>query len=421
MKRLAPTLSLLALAGMASAEVVSDDAVKLTIGALFQPRMDIGRGSSVAGSGSHSTYAPSEGAGTAAAGAEPDDADFYFRRMRIGIKGTFQTDWVFQATLNADQLGKNTGTSSNGAVNVTFYDAFAGRKFAMGSVAHTVLAGKQPIWANSAAFRGPTGLFPTSRASGALFRYNGTGVAYRLDSSIVRAGIDVQNNGAGSTAGSGDEQASQTEDYGEGLMFAGRVELTGPGEWSAPFQESYAGKPGKGFVVGLDLGTNERDRGLDTDPNTAGVQAGNMDTVLYGIEGVFHLDGLSVLAEYRNTVTTANPDNATDRSKVRAMVALIQAGYAFPLGSTGCNIEPAIRAERIDNNADETGATNWGGDEFGASGRQFEIGVNVYFGAGHKNKLGIEYIRWVGEDVATTTDSDPATANILRVQHQLWF
>jgi len=391
---------------MASAEVVSDDAVKLSIGALFQPRVDMGRGSSVDGAGSHSTYAPSEGTL-----GEPDRADFYFRRLRIGLKGTFQQDWVFQATLQADYQSKNTPAgapnTSTGVPTVGFYDAFVGRKFVMGSITHTVLAGKQPIWASTASGRNTTSLFPTSRASAGLFAYNGTGVAYRFDAPIVRIGIDVQNNG-------GDDQANQTETYGEGLATVGRIELTGSGEWSAPWQESYAGKPGKGFVIGLDVGLNQRDR-------VVGPPAANVDTKLYGIEAVLHLDGLSALVDYRNTIATTTPDTAAAETKVRASVAGIQAGYALPLGSTGYNIEPAARAQRIDNNADLTGAANWGTNEFGGAGRQYEVGVNIYFGAGHKNKLGIEYIRWIGEDVQTTSESDPASANILRIQQQLWF
>ncbi len=399
MKQLVPTLSLLALAGFAAAEVVSDDAAKITVTGLFQPRADFGHGSNVSGTGDRSTYAPSEGAI-----ASPDTADLYFRRLRVGIKGTFQQDWIFQATIQADNQGKNTSTAATGNPALGFYDAFIGRKFVVSDMTHTLVAGKQAILANTAAFRGTTTLLPTPRASAALFRYNGTGAGYRFDSPVIRAGFDVQNN-------AGDDQAGQTQTYGEGLLYAGRIELTGPGAWSAPWQESFAGKPGHGFVVAVDLGVNQRDRTSAT---------ASVDTKLYGFEAMFHFDGLTAVADCRQTQTVTTPDTAAVGTNIHARVTGIQAGYAMPLASTGYNIEPAARFQRIDGDLDAVGATNWGADEFGGSGRQFEVGVNVYF-AGHKSKIGVQYIRWVGESVTTTIDADSATANIVRVQQQLWF
>ena len=420
------SMTLLALADRAAAEVISDDAVKLTIGVTSQERLDIGRGSSVdPASGSRSTYAPIEGIV-----GQPDDADFSMRRLRLTLKGAYQQDWIFQLQLQADNLGKaSPSTTAANANTVGVYDAWAGRRFTGGSTTQQLTAGLQTACVQMAQFRGTTLLLPTNRAASALFSPRGVGVAYRLEAPVVSLGIDVQNNlGDDAAVGGGGVAAQDT--YGEGMVYDARLSFTGTGDWAAAWQESFAGKSGHGFVIGFDVGLNKRDRMLGA-PFTAN---GSVDSTLYGVEAVLHLDGLSALVYHRTVLRTATADGGVadpaDTAFARRQYAMgIQGGYAFPF--MGCMLEPAARYEKIDNNADvdgdgtgalTTGAKNFGTAEFGTSGRQIELGLNLYFN-GHKNKIGVELIHWTGEDTVSAAGarSDGPTANILRVQHQLWF
>ena len=414
MKRIAPTLSLLALAGIAGAEVISDDAAKITVGLLTQARMDVNKGSFNNPTGNpNDTYSPTEGVA-----GKPDTADFYLRRVRPALRGTFGNGFVFQTTLAADNAGKN----GSNAVNVTLFDAFAGRKWTDGSVSHTVVAGKKNAWFAMSNFTSATNLLPSMRPLTAVGVPNNVGAGYRLDAPYVRFGVDVLNN-AGSgvyAAGNGDDTASATQNSGEGLWYSGRVEITGAGDWASAWQESFAGRPGHGFVVGLEAGAVNNDRvTADLDPSTAGPQVGKTSAFIYGLEGMIHVDGLTAVADVRGQKTTPTPDVGNTPDKVTGRTLSIQAGYAFQTGWELMSvIEPAARYADVDNNTDVEGeSTTYGGADYSGSGRTIELGVNGYFN-GHKNKISADFIAWEGETPAV---GDAPTAYIFRVQHQLWF
>lgn len=409
MKCLVPTLSLLALAGYAGAEVISDDAAKVTVGLMTQARMDVSRGSAA----NNTTYSPSENAA-----GQPDTVDFYLRRVRPYLKGTFGDGFLFQMTLAADNAGKN----GSNAVTVTLFDAYAGRKFTSGDISHTIVAGKKNAWFYTGNFNQATGLMPSFRPTVPVGVPNNVGVSYKLDAPIIRFGVDVLNNaGAGFTSSTamgaaGDDAASASQDTGEGLWYSGRLEVTGAGDWASPWQESFAGKPGHGFVVGLEAATVDRDRLAAV---TAG-QPGTAFATIIGVEGMIHVDGLTAVADFRTQKTAFTQDVGANPADVTSRTFTIQAGYALPTSMALVPIvEPAVRFSKIDNNTDNSNeGANYGASDYGASGRQLEVGLNAYFN-GHKNKLAIEYIHWTGEEGAAGTDSP--TAHILRVQHQLWF
>ena len=413
MKRIVPTLSLLALAGFAGAEVISDDAAKITVGLLTQSRMDVNKGSLA----NNDTYSPTEGAT-----GKQDTADFYLRRVRPALRGTFGNGFVFQTTLAADNAGKNGSNS----VAVTLFDAWAGRKWTDGSVSHTVVAGKKNAWFAMSNFTSSTNLLPSMRPLTAVGVPNNVGAGYRLDAPYVRFGVDVLNNagtGYNSTAaapnGNGDDAASATQDSGEGLWYSGRLEITGSGDWASAWQESFAGRPGHGFVVGLEAGAVNNDRVTDADAGTAGAQGGKTSAFIYGLEGMIHLDGLTAVADVRGQKTTPTPDVGNAPDKITGRTYSIQAGYALQTGWELMSvIEPAARFAKADNNTDVDGdATTYGGADYSGSGRTIELGVNGYFN-GHKNKISADFIAWEGEEPAV---GDAPTAYIFRVQHQLWF
>ena len=421
MKRIAPTLSLLALAGFAGAEVISDDAAKITVGLLTQARMDVNKGSLA----NNDTYSPTEGAT-----GKQDTADFYLRRVRPALRGTFGNGFVFQTTLAADNAGKN----GSNAVTVTLFDAFAGRKWTDGSISHTVVAGKKNAWFAMSNFTSATNLLPSMRPLTAVGVPNNVGAGYRLDAPYIRFGVDVLNNsgtGYNSTAaapnGNGDDIASATQNSGEGLWYSGRLEITGAGDWASAWQESFAGRPGHGFVVGLEAGAVNNDRVTDADAVTTGTQAGKTSAFIYGLEAMLHLDGLTAVADVRGQKTTPTPDAGNAPDQVAGRTYSIQAGYALQSGIELLPvIEPAVRFAEVDNNTDTDGDSNatYGGADYSGSGRTIELGLNGYFN-GHKNKLSADFIAWKGEEPRNATtgvaSGDAPTAYIFRVQHQLWF
>ncbi len=416
-QRLVPSLLLLTVAGYAAAEsmAMTDDAAKLTVGMMTQVRMDISRGANNAGD----VYSPSEnGVG------KPDTADFYLRRVRPYLKGTFGDGFLFQTTLAADNAGKN----GSNTVNVTLFDAFVGRKFVAGDLSHTIVAGKKNAWFYTGNFNQATGLLPSFRPTVPVGVPNNVGVAYRLDAPVIRFGFDVLNNtGTGFSSSTamgvaGDDTASATTNEGEGLWYSGRLELTGAGDWGSAWQESFAGKPGHGFVIGIEAAGDNKDRLADVDGATAGAQAGHASAAIFGFEGMLHVDDLTAVIDYRIQRTAFVADAAASPDAVHSHTFTIQAGYAIHTGMALVPVlEPAVRISSIDNNTDNTSeGANYGAADYGASGRQFEIGMNAFFN-GHKNKLALEYINWTGEEGAAAPNDNRPTAHILRLQQQLWF
>ncbi len=411
MHRLVPSLSLLALVTCAGAEVITDDGVKLTVGLLTQARMEIARGGTTSGD----AYSPSENSSS----GQPDTADFYLRRVRPYLKGTFGDGFIFQTTLAADNAGRNGASPTT----VTLFDAWAGRKIIGSAVTHTIIAGKKNAWFYSGNFNQATGLLPSFRPTVPVGAPNQIGLSYRLDSPIIRFGVDVLNNvGTGyansTTLGAaGDDAVNASQNEGEGLWFSARMEITGTDGWGSPWQESFAGQSGHGFVIGLEAGAAAKDRLASV--VAAPGQPGHATATIFGLEGMLHLDEFTAVADIRMQRTAFAADAGTDPDTVSAQTITLQAGYAFTIASALVPVlEPALRYSKIDNNTSESNeGALYGGSDYGASGRQIELGLNAYFN-GHKNKLAVEFIHWTGEEASGAGEP---TANILRVQHQLWF
>jgi hypothetical protein len=352
-----------------------------------------------------------------------DDLDLYMRWVRVGFKGTYK-GYLYQVVLNANDLGRSSTPTV--AANVSVWDAYVGKSFKSGDVTHLVTFGKQNTWANTVVSRAGSQMLATSRATGEYLNTNGVGLGYRLTAPVISLGLDVQNN-------VGDETTNQnptgtgstgTTNRGEGMYYAARLELTGPSEdaWAiGKWQESFAGKAGKGIALGIDAGANQRDR-IDahtpTTPN--GTQAASQQIVVFGADLLLHVDGLTALAEYRHQArkVTADVNTATVKDdSVGSEAIVLQAGYAFPVEGYGV-LEPAVRYQKIDNDtANDYEGKSFGAKDYADSGKQIDFGLNLYI-AGHNNKLGFIYTKWTGEELE---GKDAATADIVRLQHQLMF
>ncbi len=395
-----PSRTLLTLAALAAVPAawsldVTDADLKLGLTMQLQLRGE----ASLAEDNAGYKYSPAEGT------SDPDSADFYVRRARIGFTGMYKEKFKFAAVLNADNTDKTSNADSGRGVKP--HTLFVGTSFPCmlsDSIKHYIQFGL-----DDAAYNGSQNIFssrellmPSTRASGNLMKNRSVGVKWMITAPNVQAWIDVQNN-SGDT--SGDTTADAQKD-GEGLWYSARVHFSPDGDWKiAKATESFLGAEGKGFLVAVDGAIN------DTDAQTAGTPAvpngTNITTTGYGIEVLGHFDKVTALAEFRAQ------DQSGNAAHKDAVVYLIQAGYALPWNDTV--LEPAARISYIDldkNDNNETAA--FGAADYGASGTQLELGVNWYLNK-HNNKIQAAWTNWDGEAAGK------AKADIVRVQWQLAF
>jgi hypothetical protein len=381
-KHTSPTLLILAAMAIApsvSALSVKDDDVKLGLALRIQARADVSDAETASGT-------PYDVMTGNANGGDP--ADFYLRRLRFGVKGSFKDDYKFNITFAADKAqAKDKG--------VALYEAYVARvwKDEDNKIEHELIFGQSNAFFNGVAnsFSSSKFLLPGVRATDQMLASRGNGLGYRMNSEMVRFGADMQNNIK--------DDSSATKS--DGLFYSARIELTPPGELGIKkVMESYVGQDGKGVMLSLDYGANVR-------------QANTTTTTGYGTEWLVHVDGLTALAELR----ADDAENMTTNVKTKKQIWLVQAGYALPLGDAF--IEPAIRYTSIDLDTDneEEGSSYGTSLDFGASGSQFDAGVNYYI-HGHNNKVQLAYTNWKGEENA---GGDKAKADILRAQWQLDF
>ncbi len=132
-----------------------------------------------------------------------------------------------------------------------------------------------------------------------------------------------------------------------------------------------------------------------------------------------HQDGWSALAEARFARNKVHNSSASLATPNRTQsIYLLQAGYA--MGCCGKTvIEPAVRVTRIDLDGDTPESLSYGKVDYGNSGMQYELGANWYL-KGNNHKVSLDFIHWQAE-AGTGPDVQAARANIIRVQHQLYF
>lgn len=390
MKHTSPTLLTLAalvIAPAAYALDVKDDDVKLGLSLQLQVRAEVAK----AEDGTGASYNVADGSVT-----QPDAIDFYLRRARFGIVGTYKNDFKFGFIMRADNEDK-TAVGAGRALEVQ--QAYIGREFKQGDkITHLVQAGLDYAFFNgtAAVASSKTALFVNARATenAWLLAPRGVGMKYQMKAPYVTWGVDIMNN-----VGDGANAA----DDGEGLCYTTRVQVSPEGDLKiATPAESFLGKDGKGVLVALEYGKNVDD--------VAGVAV--LDKSAFGLEVYGHFNQVSALAEVRDVKTT---DQITDVS-VKSRVWLLQAGFAFPCPMVkGAIMEPAIRYTKIDlDKEDDAEASDYGSAEYGLSGKQFDLGVNYYLNGTANTKFSLDYSNWKAEE-------GDAKAQIIRLQAQLYF
>jgi hypothetical protein len=394
----ATLLALAALAPAAYALSVEDADVKLGVSLQLQARAD----KSWANDGTGNRFDTNAGASQ-----EPDDLDFYMRRVRVGFKGTYKGSTSFNLTLRADNLDRKVGASDPASGNryPEVQQAFIAQDFKGDGMTQQVRAGLDYAFFNgaSAIFSSTTLLFPTGRATeqSAMLAPRGTGVGYKLSNSSMTWGFDIQNN-TGDDTTAGNTGAAQN---GEGMCYTTRFQMMAIGDQK--FQESFLGAEGTNLGFSIEAGINRNNNVAPVDPATT---LTTVNTRAIGIEALFHQDGLTALAEWRCAKDESQVDIGSDGEKDKR-IWLVQAGYALPMADSV--VEPAFRFSRINLDDDSKESKPFGSGDYGASGYQTELGVNWYL-AKANNKLSIQLIHWRAEE-------GEAKADVLRTMWQLYF
>ena len=404
MKHLVPTLSAIAIMGMAPAfgASIADD---LTI----KPKAQIQVRAQFGASGTN-TAGQDVNVYNGAIG-DTEAARFSVRRARFGAEAKNTTGWsaVFQI-----RAGERFDTvASNGKTrNAELYYANVTKLWKLDGFDIDVHGGLDKPFNNESSISSSAFMLPADRANAHFTEVRDVGIgAKSLIAEMVRVGFDVQNSN--STIN------QDPNSDAPGLFTSFRLEFA-PGKDFMPAKklESWAGAEGHHLVIGFDYQNDER---LQTAANNATADVNRTVTTI-GPDILYHFNGLSALADLRMRTTKDEVSTGTTPDDIKAQVWTVQAGYAIPM-EMGFALEPAVRISKIDLNKDDNETTAQRGvfdqGEFraGQSGTEFTIGVNAYWN-GHANKTQLAYTSFQGEEPAS---GDKSKAKIITLQQQVTF
>ena len=345
------------------------------------------------------------------------------RRARFFLYGSYDKEWRYFLGYLVDNADNTDYKNSNRSAQI--FKAWLERDIPTGAAeTSTVHAGVDYPFYNIAIQGDPNWLFCNQRATGTLGNIRGVGLRYKLGGAHFTWGFDLMHNmdPAKPAAATGQK---------DGLFYSSRVELSLLPGTKPAYKESYAGAPGHSLLLAADVGYDDHDVGYyNTTAPVANYETGSLG---FGFECLYHLNGLSALAEYRALNTTATGINAPTPATLRnrARIWLIQAGYTIPIDSMG--IEPALRYSAINyglgteiaSDYDATSGSlpsgsnngvfgvNANDADSGLSGRQIDAGVNLYL-RHHIIELQLDYSYW-------RAAYGQGRANILRLQEQIAF
>ena len=439
MKHLVPTLSAIAIMGMAPAfgASIADD-LSIKPKAQIQLRAQFGASGTDTAGLDRNLFNGAQG--------DTEAARFSVRRARFGAEAKNNTGWfaVFQirageradAGARSTYVNKNVVNAPTGSTSTDVDPNTAGIQIFQDNTLETgnnktrtaelyyanisktwkqdgfdieVHGGLDKPFNNESSISSSRYLLPMDRANAHFTEYRDVGIgAKSFIADVVRFGFDIQNGGT--------TLSPDTNSDAAGLFTSFRIEFA-PGKDFMPDRkmESWAGAEGHHLLVGFDY-QNDADR-LTT------VSASNdakTSVVTIGPDILYHFNGLSVLADLRMRTTEVENSNNTSVDDVKGQVWTVQAGYAIPL-EMGFAVEPAIRISEVDLNkdVDNEGPNPFNQGEYraGQSGTEFTIGVNAYWN-GHANKTQLAYTSWQGEE---PDSGDKADAKIITLQHQVTF
>ncbi|MHC5067159.1 MAG: porin [Planctomycetota bacterium] len=305
---------------------------------------------------------------------DPALANGYLRRARLYVKGKRADGWAFVLTMQADRIGYDAGSGSDGELGM-LYATVTKTWAAVGGGKHHVRFGEYWHTAVPQFDSSATTLFPAKRLLAQFATSTGVGVDYMYngDNWIVATGLKDE------------AVAADANSYAMYVRVA-----CGLGSLETKRRESYLGAMGFGqqLSLGADVVTDEH------------------ETVV--MDYMMHADAWSAAAGC--AVRLADDDAQIVPADATQVIADVQVGYALPQAD-GTVLEPALRLSWVD--LDDDGAADVYSSEGGAAGVYGDAGCNYYLD-GHRNKLMASVTAFSPED----GDGD---ALILRLQHQLDF
>ena len=332
---------------------------------------------------------------------------FSVRRARFGAEAKNSTGWygVFQIRAG-ERVDAGDATTSKTRTAELYY-ANLGKVFKQDGFEIDLHGGLDKPFNGESSISSSAYLLPMDRPNAHFIEYRDVGAGVKgTFAEMFRAGIDVQN---GSTALNPDADSDAA-----GLFTSLRVEVS-PGKAFMPAKkmESFAGSEGHHLVIGFDYQSDGDALSTVSGDTVGNDQVRSRSTM--GPDILYHLNGLTALADWRMRTTGASPDD------VKAQVWTIQAGYAFPL-EAGFAIEPAVRFSMIDldKDVDDEGPNPFNQGEYraGQSGEEFSLGLNAYWN-GHANKTQLAYTSWKSE--GAPDGEEESDAHIITLQHQVTF
>lgn len=352
---------------LAASEVEKGD-LKIKFGLRLQGRIESAFGVKNAANQNSDIAAP------AVAQDDRQDVDFYFRRIRFNMGGSWKNDTFFYLNLRMDGLGQHTTGFGSESANPSVHDAWVGHHIKTEGMTHTIRFGRQAQFFNGAALDSSARtLFPNGRPGSG---HKNIGLAYKLTAPVFTAGLDVQNS-------VGDSRE---------WVISARVETSLTEDMKMRRTESALGKEGFGHVLGVDVA------------HLTNSVTGNEGWTQFGIDYNIHFNAITaVLDFYYRTFDVSDADTFTISA---------QAGYAIPMDN-GMVVEPALRIIYRDN--DDASGVNQNPAAFEGinQGLQIDAGVNLYVN-GHNNKFQFGISHW-------TADSGDGQKTVARLQHQINF
>lgn len=367
---------------------------------------------------------------TSVPGDESEVVRFGLRRVRLTFEATNSTGWFSNVTVRAEPIELSGG--NNNSAGVAIYQAFIGKIFKASSLEHTLKFGLDKSFNNDSTISSTGILMGVERPISTLISFQREpGIAYKLTAPALRVGVDLQNGtNVNRSAGTA---ASANYDARPSPYTSFRIEVS-PGADMMPKKksESYLGVPGNELLLGGDWQNTGRSYAVADQQRMLSV---------YGPDLLWHLNGLTMLAEFRwtklnaeSTATAAADENINGRHWGA------QAGYAIVTGG-GLIIEPGLRYSLMNFDDGEDERSSWGlnssrdnavgnlanalsnttlsnatlasGANNLGSGTQLDVGVNLYWN-GFANKTQIGYQRW-------SSEAGEASASAFYVQHQVLF
>ena len=439
MKYLTPSLAILALSGFvttsASAASIADD-LQVKIKGYVQARATVAA-SATAADGSdvdyYSNIVPSSATPpsvTSAPGSESEVVRFGIRRIRLTFEATNSTGWFSNVTLRDEPIELSGGNNNN--FGVTIYQAFIGKIFRTNDLEHSLKFGLDKPFHDESSIGSTALLFGVDRPISTLLTFQREpGIAYKLSAPFLRIGGDLQNgtnvNRSAGTATSANYDARPSP------FMSFRIEVS-PGEDMMPKKktESYLGAQGNELLLGGDWQNTGR---------SYAVADQQRQMTVYGPDLLWHLNGLTMLAEFRwSRLNEEATGGAATNEKIDGRHWGAQAGYAF-ITPMGIVIEPALRYSVMNFDHSQDEQSSWGlnttrdnavgnmanvlstpgltsanlasGVANLGSGAQWDVGINLYWN-GFANKTQIGYQRW-------SSEAGEADASAFYVQQQVMF